>query len=310
MSLAPGTDLEGAELPWIGLVTPSFNQAQYLPQALDSVLDQGYPNLRYHVQDAGSTDGSLAVLERYASRLSSWETAPDSGQYDGLNRGFHHLLADPQLEILGWLNADDLLLPAALHSVGEIFAQFPQVAWITCLVRLSCDHTGRIDGTSSLPGLSALAFQEQRYLPSADPLRAYDFLQQESTFWRRSLWQAAGGLRTDCGMAGDYALWQRFFQLAPGAGVAVPLALNRRQHRQQSSAIGTYTEQALKACHHKGTTSLRFRLRSLVLRIGLQRLPAISRRLPRILGYNGFRIVRVNPQGPNSSWSLDAEVFL
>jgi hypothetical protein len=299
-------------LPTIGLVTPSFNQVTFLPDAIASVLGQAYPHLRYHVQDGGSSDGSRTVLQRWGGQLSSWQCGPDGGQYDGLNRGFAALCQDPNVEVLGWLNADDLLLPGALHSIGEIFALFPEVAWISCLVRLSCDHTGRIDGSTTLPGISAAAFAERRYLPSSDPLRSYGFLQQESTFWRRSLWEAAGAqLNTNCGMAGDYELWQRFFALAPCAGVAVPLALNRRQHRQQSQAIERYTAQALDACHPApAPSSGSARLRSACLRLSLNRWPTLSRRLARRFGYRGLRIERSDPQGPTSSWRLEDHCFL
>jgi hypothetical protein len=299
-------------LPTLGLVTPSFNQVTFLPDAIASVLGQAYPHLRYHVQDGGSSDGSRAVLQRWGDQLSSWHCGPDGGQYDALNRGFAALCQDPAVAVLGWLNADDLLLPGALHSVGEIFALFPSVAWISCLVRLSCDHTGRIDGSSTLPGFSATAFSERRYLPSADPLRSYGFLQQESTFWRRSLWEAAGGqLNTHCGMAGDYELWQRFFALAPCAGVSVPLALNRRQHRQQSQAIERYTAQALAACHGgPAPASGSARLRSACLRFGLHRWPTLSKRLSLRFGYQGLRIERTHPQGPESSWRLEEHWFL
>jgi glycosyltransferase involved in cell wall biosynthesis len=104
-----------AELPRISLVTPSFNQAEFLEATLRSVLDQGYPNLEYIVVDGGSTDGSTAILERYADRLAWWVSEPDRGHGHALNKGFARATG----EILGWINSDDLLLPGASSSAGS-----------------------------------------------------------------------------------------------------------------------------------------------------------------------------------------------
>ena len=98
------------DLPAISLVTPSFNQARYLEDALRSVHGQGYPRLEHVVMDGGSTDGSAAILDRWRDRLAHAESAPDGGQYDALQRGF----ARTSGEIMGWLNADDLHAPWTL----------------------------------------------------------------------------------------------------------------------------------------------------------------------------------------------------
>ncbi|MDX2030000.1 MAG: glycosyltransferase family 2 protein, partial [Blastocatellia bacterium] len=105
-------------LPKISIVTPSFNQARFLERTLRSVLEQGYPNLEYIVIDGGSTDGSVEILRRYADRLAWWESAPDGGQSNALNKGFARATG----EVLGWLNSDDVYCPGALAQAGRRFA--------------------------------------------------------------------------------------------------------------------------------------------------------------------------------------------
>lgn len=299
-------------LPTIALVTPSFNQARFLEATLRSVLDQGYPKLHYRVVDGGSSDGSAAILERYRPQLQGLTIEPDQGQYDAINKGFRAALAASEAEVMGWLNSDDLLLPGALHSVGEIFAAFPEVEWISCLVRARCSHHGRIDAITTLPGLAREAFAHHRYLPAAEPFSAYGFIQQESSFWRRSLWERAGGsLSTRHGLAGDYELWHRFFQHGHCVGLTIPLALNRVHHRQQSAAIDRYNADAQPLIHplprrQRARLSLLRRLR----RHGLDRLPLVQKRLAPRLGYRGQRLVLEQPQGPTSSWRLEEYWFL
>lgn len=109
--------------PAISLVTCSFQQGKYLEQTLRSVLDQGYPGLEYIVIDGGSTDRSIDIIREYEPALSYWVSEPDRGQTDALVKGFRRATG----EILGWLCSDDLLLPGALHAVGEFFARHPDV---------------------------------------------------------------------------------------------------------------------------------------------------------------------------------------
>ncbi|HWQ12466.1 MAG TPA: glycosyltransferase family 2 protein [Roseiflexaceae bacterium] len=110
----PETMPGGAPWPRITVVTPSFNQAQFLEETIRSVLLQGYPNLEYMVIDGGSTDGSAAIIERYAPWLSFWVSERDRGQAHAINKGFDRATGD----LVGWINSDDLLLPGALARVA------------------------------------------------------------------------------------------------------------------------------------------------------------------------------------------------
>ncbi len=231
-----------SERPSISLVTPSFNQAEFLSESLLSVLGQKHPKLEYGVMDGGSSDGSIAIIERYASQLSFWESKPDAGQYAAINEGF----ARTSGEVMGWLNSDDKHLPWCLEVVGEIFAQFPEVEWLTTAFPLRWDAQGRAVSCRAVEGYSRELILRGDNLPGASLPGAWP-IQQESTFWRRALWERAGGqLSTEFGSAGDYELWLRFAKLADPVAVKVPLAGFRQHGAQQTSRAREVYQQAAR----------------------------------------------------------------
>src|SRR5579885_2056927 len=122
-----GDGMDASVLPSISIVTPSYNQGEFLEQTLQSVLGQDVPRLEYIVVDGGSSDASPDIIRRYASRLAWWVSERDGGQYDAINKGFARATG----EIMAWINSDDLYLPWALSVVAEIFATHPQIQWIT-----------------------------------------------------------------------------------------------------------------------------------------------------------------------------------
>jgi len=107
--------------PKISIVTPSYNQAEFLERTILSVLNQNYPNLEYIIIDGGSTDGSVEIIKKYEKYLAYWVSEPDRGQSHALNEGFYKTSGD----IYGWLNADDLFLPDAFIKVISEFKLFP-----------------------------------------------------------------------------------------------------------------------------------------------------------------------------------------
>ena len=113
--------LQDGEWPCISIVTPSFNQGRFIDDTIRSVLDQGYPNLEYMIIDGNSTDDSAAIIRSYGDRLKHWVSEPDRGQSHAINKGLLHCTG----EIFNWLNADDVLLPGALHAVARAWRETP-----------------------------------------------------------------------------------------------------------------------------------------------------------------------------------------
>jgi glycosyltransferase involved in cell wall biosynthesis len=223
-------------LPRISIVTPSFNQGRFLERTLRSILDQDYPNLEYVVMDGGSTDGSVEIIRRYAPRLAYWVSEKDGGQYDAINKGFAHTTG----EIMTWLNSDDIYVPRALHVVAAIFAQLPEVQWLTTSTRLCMDEEDAI--TAALPAEYCRTwFRRGLDLWGLKPL-----VQQESTFWRRGLWQRAGAcVDASFHYAGDHNLWARFWEHAQLVTTSAPIAVFR-VHAAQKTIIPNYVAEAEK----------------------------------------------------------------
>jgi len=220
--LAPGVPPAVNRLPKISVVTPNFNCSAFLEQTLLSVLDQGYPNLEYIVVDGGSTDGSLEIIERHRTRLAHVIAEPDRGHADALNKGMRLATG----EVMCWINSDDLLLPGSLQRVGEMFSALPQLQWLTGQ-RLWMHEDGTPRTPAPLGRWSWLRFV----------CGDFRHIQQESTFWRRSLWQAAGGqLDESLSLANDFELWLRFFRLATLHSVDEPLGCFRTRQGQRSAA--------------------------------------------------------------------------
>jgi hypothetical protein len=189
----------GTEWPKISIVTPNYNYAASLDRTMQSVLLQDYPNLEYIVIDDGSTDDSVFVIKKYEKRLGYWEYQPNQGQYSAINRGFSQATG----EICAWINSDDILLPWTLHAAAEIFAQFSEVKWLMgqpSQIQNGVVHN--VDPASPHPR----EFIEAGLYNGTQ----LGWIQQESCFWRRSLWDTAGPLDVRYRYAADYELWTRF----------------------------------------------------------------------------------------------------
>jgi glycosyltransferase involved in cell wall biosynthesis len=213
----------------LSIVTPSFNQAPFLEQGITSVLGQRYPALEYVIMDGGSTDGSVEIIERHSAQLAYWTSGPDGGHYAAVNAGF----ARTSGEIMAWLNADDQYLPWTFSVVTEVFEQFPEIEWVTTRWPLRWDKRGRAVRCAAREGYSREEFFRGAYVPGD----GRDVIQQESTFWRRSLWDRAGGnLDTSFPLGGDFELWARFFKLTELHGIDTPLG-GFRVHGEQRSAL-------------------------------------------------------------------------
>lgn len=181
------------DLPSIAIVTPSYMQGRFLERTMQSVLSQEYPRLQYVVQDGGSTDGSVEVIKRHASKLAYWESARDKGQSDAVKRGFEKCNSD----IMAWLNSDDMFMPGSLRYVAEYFAAHPEVDAVY-------GHRMVIDENDNEIGRWVLPRHKWRIL------KWVDFVPQETLFWRRSLWEKTGGVDPSFQFALDWDLLLKF----------------------------------------------------------------------------------------------------
>src|SRR5579884_2697365 len=187
------------ELPRIAIVTPSFNSARYLGAAIRSVIEQDYPNVEYLVMDGHSTDETVDVLRSFGNRIR-WVSQRDEGQSDAIRRGFSQISGD----VLGWLNADDTYEPGALGAVAAFFAAHPDVA-------LVYGNANFIDSNGNLiaPCAHVEPYRFNRLLHYSD------FIVQPAAFFRRSAYDAVGGLDPSLHWAMDYDLWLKIAKKFP-----------------------------------------------------------------------------------------------
>lgn len=223
----------------ISIVTVCYNMAPYIEQTLCSVLSQNYPNLEYIVIDGGSTDGTQEIISRYRDRLAYYVSEPDNGMYDAIHKGFQKATG----EVLAWLNADDCYFPWTLQLVSDIFTKWEDVDWIGGKYAF-LTQSGVLGHL--FPKCAARTQQDIRNGWCREGVLGP--LQQESMFWRRSLYVSAGGLNTSYRYAGDFELWMRFAAHASLVKVDLPLAAFRKRPDSLSAAgQKAYNDEVMRA---------------------------------------------------------------
>jgi len=183
--------------PLVTIVTPSYNQAQFLPATIESVLGQNYPNIEYIIIDGGSDDGSLEVIQQYAHHLSFWISQPDQGQSDAINKGLNHAHG----EVLAYLNSDDTLEPKAVAEAVVFLQDHPEVGMVY-------GDANFIDQHGRVIGRFPAAQTNYRRLR-----RGYVHIPQAAAFWRADLYHQVGPLDTSLFFAMDYDLWRRLARI-------------------------------------------------------------------------------------------------
>jgi glycosyltransferase involved in cell wall biosynthesis len=233
--------------PVFHIVTPAYNSAAFIDETIQSVVFQtGNFRIRYHVQDGGSRDETVAKLERWSALLGAgtlpllnagveftFASEKDGGMYDAINRGFARL-APAGVECMTYINSDDRLLPGAMQFAATVFASQPDIAWLggrPCEMN-ERGELMRIHGEQvySLAALRA-GLHDGRSLP---------FVMQEGTFWRAALWQKCGGFQATLRQAGDWDLWRRLAAETPYVTTDVVLAAHRRREAQLTADMTTY----------------------------------------------------------------------
>ena len=284
--------------PTLSVVTPVLNGGHLLDEAIASIVMQaGSFRVRYHVQDAGSTDGTVQRLETWSRALAtgfpilcggvdfSFSSEPDRGLYDGVRRGFETC---GRTNYMSWLNSDDRYEPGAFQTVAEIFSKYGEVHWL-----------GGRPLIMSETGVQGQLVKRRAFARSAIAAGVYDgraspfILQQEGMFWRSGLYHAVGGVDAEYRLAGDFDLWRRFAEHTDLVIADTLLAAFRVRKGQLSS--GSKYHEELDARFDAGMVGRRAELAAL-LNTAMSAADESAARL-------FWRVVSNHPYG--EGWMLD-----
>jgi glycosyltransferase involved in cell wall biosynthesis len=236
-----------SDTPRFLIVTPALNSARYISETILSVATQpGEFDIQYHVQDGGSTDGTVEILHQWARLLAekngiigcrtlafSFESKPDQGMYEALSRGFQRL--QPQdADVMTWINADDRLAPGAFATIASSLRDMPQVSFGGGRSSL-IDESGNIMGVNDISGAPTVSLRAGLH-----DGRAMPFIMQEGAFWRGWCWRKVGGLNTAFKFAGDWDLWRRIAQVADYVALDTLTGFHRRHPGQLTHTMDAY----------------------------------------------------------------------
>jgi glycosyltransferase involved in cell wall biosynthesis len=226
-----------SECPTITIVTPSYNQGQFIEATIRSVLLQGYSNLEYFIMDGGSQDGTVDIIRQYEPWLTQWVSEPDRGQTHAINKG----LDQGTGQIFAWLNSDDILLPNVLHQVALLYRQRPDaVGWAGGCYLIS-------------PEGHLLTIEMPRGLTQAELADWYHtgYIFQPSCFFAADTYRKIGSLDESLHYAMDFDLWMRL--AAEGDFVATDEILAAAVIHKEAKT------QALRADMHAETIALQIK---------------------------------------------------
>jgi glycosyltransferase involved in cell wall biosynthesis len=181
--------------PRVSIITPSYNQGNFLEETIRSVVDQDYPNLEYIVIDGGSTDNSIEIIKKYQNRIAFWISEPDNGQSHAFNKGLQKATG----ELIGWINSDDVYYPGSIVQASQFFLKNPDTDVVFSDYTF-IDHKSRVIRTRK-----EIPYDYKTYLWTKGCYHA-----NCAGFFRRTCFEKFGGLREDLGFGMDYELYLRF----------------------------------------------------------------------------------------------------
>jgi glycosyltransferase involved in cell wall biosynthesis len=183
-------------LPKITIITPSFNQGQFIEQTIRSVLLQNYPNLEYIIIDGGSTDNTVEIIKKYSDFITYWVSEKDNGQSDAINKGLKQATGD----VFNWLNSDDFYLPNALLKVGQLFRKSPEIN-VLCGYEIVLLPDGSLTSTTNPPTTIKETLEETMAIAN---------ICQPPTFFKLSVVKQLGELSNDLYFCMDAEFWLRY----------------------------------------------------------------------------------------------------
>lgn len=266
----PDTMPDGSPWPKVSIVTPSYNQGQFLEETIRSVLLQGYPNLEYIIIDGGSTDGSVDVIKRYKHWLSYWVSEPDRGQAHAINKGFVLTGGD----IIAWLNSDDTYAPHAIQA-----AVYNLLSHSSTIVYGNCNLIDETGAASSVIVPPLVTFENLLRF-----WMRYSIPPQPAIFFRRQVLDEVGLLDESLRYAMDYDLWLRIAKRYPFRYINTVIG-NYRLHSESktiSESADFRPEWHQVSQKYGGTENLQYRL-SFWRAYGLYKLNTWKSRIWRII---------------------------
>ncbi len=262
------------------IVTPVYNGKRFLSETIESVFSQaGDFEIEYIVQDGGSTDGTIALLEEWQKKLDEgrvdvqcqkltmrWVSEKDMGMYDAVNKGFARAGGD----VYAYINADDVYAAGAFQKIASVFSVRPDILWLKGITSLIDEH-------SKLTDRGRCFLYNQKWIAMGIYGRNAHFIHQDSVFWRKELWEHArktktAALDTSLTLAGDYALWIEFAKHAPLWSLNAEVSFFRSSPGQLSQNMEKYRAEQRAVSRARGALNfiikaffwLRSKLRSTI----------------------------------------------
>jgi glycosyltransferase involved in cell wall biosynthesis len=233
------------------IVTPAFNSERYIGETIESVISQaGNFSIEYFIMDGGSTDGTREIVQRYQKLLLGnfypiqcneivihWYSEKDGGMYDAINSGFKNATGD----ICAYINSDDIYLPGAFNAIATVFTKYPEIEWLKGI-------SSFMNSYSTICQVDLCHLYAQEWIAKGVYGRWLHFINQESVFWRKSLWERVNGIDRSLKLAGDYSLWIMFSKYAPLVSVKAYVSCFRYVKGQLSSNFPEYLKEMDRVC--------------------------------------------------------------
>ncbi len=225
------------------IVTPAYNSERYIRETIESVIRQkGAFSIEYIVLDNQSTDRTCDIAKEYQQQLTAGTTAihchdvqlhlyseRDVGMYDAIKKGFARATG----EVHAWVNSDDMYLPGAFDVVQRTLSKYPQIAWLKGITSYINEH-------STVYAAGQCNLYRQDFIEAGLYGPVLRFIQQDSVFWRATLWQESGGVDETLSLSGDYFLWKAFSKVTPLYSLNAHVSCFRKRTNQKSSDTEAY----------------------------------------------------------------------